>query len=102
MTLTSDPAMNPGNLRSELARDSGYLFGQFHHFISYPPINGAYTELYAAFSGEVTNGSWVIPFGRIGKMKNSLQDGTKDESEGGTGTAKKFWEWQEEQVKPYL
>ncbi|KAJ3462252.1 hypothetical protein MRS44_010805 [Fusarium solani] len=44
----------------------------------------------------------VIPFGRIGKIKSSLQDGTKDESEGGTGTAQKFWEWQEEQVKPYL
>lgn len=94
--------MNPGNLRSELARDSGYVFGHFHHFISYPPINGVYTELYTAFSGAVTNGSWVIPFGRIVKIKSSLQDGIKDESEGGTGTAQKFWEWQEEQVKPYL
>ncbi|KAI8716747.1 hypothetical protein NCS52_00969100 [Fusarium sp. LHS14.1] len=95
-------AMNPGNLRSELARDSGYLFGHFHHFISYPPTNGAYTELYAAFSPDVNNGSWVIPFGRVGKIKSSLQDGTKDESEGGTGAARKFWEWQEEQVRPYL
>lgn len=94
--------MNPGNLRSELARDSGFLLGHFHHFISYPPVNGAYTELYVAFSGEVTNGSWVIPFGRTGKIKTSLQDGTKDESEGVTGTARQFWEWQEKQVKPYL
>ncbi|KAM0414703.1 hypothetical protein ACHAPT_013442 [Fusarium lateritium] len=89
-------------ITSVLARDTGYLFGHFHHLISYPPVNGAYTELYAAFSPDVSNGSWVIPFGRIGNIKSSLQDGAKDESEGGTGTAQKFWKWQEEQVKPYL
>ncbi|KAM0550325.1 hypothetical protein ACHAPJ_008996 [Fusarium lateritium] len=95
-------ALNPGNLRSDLARSAGSLFGHFHHFISYPPINGAYTELYACFSPNVKNGDWVIPFGRVGSVKTGLQNGAKNEPEGGEGTARKFWEWQEEQVKAYL
>lgn len=70
--------------------------------MSYPPINGAYTELFAAFSPAVTNGSWVIPFGRVGTVKKSLQDAANNDSEGGQGTARKFWEWQEDQVRPYL
>ena len=28
--------------------------------------------------------------------------GQKPEKEGGSGVAEKFWEWSEEQVKPYL
>jgi retinol dehydrogenase-12 len=31
-----------------------------------------------------------------------LKAGSKSEAEGGTGVAEKFWEWTEEQVKPYL
>lgn len=102
MLLTVEQALNPGNLRSDLARSAGSAFGLFHHLISYPKINGAYTELYACFSPDVKSGDWIIPFGRVGTIKDSLKDGAKDESEGGKGTASRFWEWQEEQVKQYL
>lgn len=30
-----------------------------------------------------------------------LEDSIKSEAEGGTGTAEKFWEWADEQVKAY-
>lgn len=46
-------AINPGNLRSELQRDQGLLFKILTRLLLYPTINGAYTELYAAFSPEV-------------------------------------------------
>ncbi|VUC35350.1 unnamed protein product [Clonostachys rosea] len=95
-------ALNPGNLSSDLACTTGVILGCVHRLISYPPKNGAYTAIYAAFSPDVTNGDWIIPFGRRGSVKKSLERGAKDESEGGDGTARRFWQWQEEQIKPYM
>ncbi|KAI1135882.1 putative estradiol 17 beta-dehydrogenase [Hypoxylon sp. FL0543] len=99
-------AINPGNLRSELQRDQGLLFKILTRLLLYPTINGAYTELYAAFSPEVVEAdlseNWVGPFGRILSLRPPLPKATKPESEGGTGGTAKFWEWNEEQVKDYL
>ena len=36
------------------------------------------------------------------KIRQHLLDASKPVSEGGTGIAEKFWEWNEEQVKPFL
>jgi retinol dehydrogenase-12 len=36
------------------------------------------------------------------KIRPDLLEASKDVDEGGTGIAKKFWEWTEEQIKPYL
>lgn len=48
-------ALNPGNLASDLARDlSSFVRFLLRCFLAYPPINGAYTELFAAFSPEIT------------------------------------------------
>lgn len=44
----------------------------------------------------------VVPFGRIYPVRQDLNLATKPESEGGTGGTAKFWEWTEEQVRPYL
>jgi retinol dehydrogenase-12 len=35
-------------------------------------------------------------------IRSDLLDASKSEAEGGTGHAKKFWEWTEEQIKSYL
>lgn len=35
-------------------------------------------------------------------MRKHMLDASKPVSEGGTGQAEKFWEWNEEEVKPYL
>jgi retinol dehydrogenase-12 len=53
--------LNPGNLSSELYRDRGFLFTLMLNMIGYPPINGAYTELFAGLSPQVTmekSGDW--------------------------------------------
>ncbi|ORY61261.1 uncharacterized protein BCR38DRAFT_467283 [Pseudomassariella vexata] len=87
--------VNPGNLQSALYRDQGIGMRIVTKLIMYPPVNGAYTELYAGLSPDITiqkTGCWVVPFGRA----------IKSEAEGGTGGTRKFWEWTEDQVRPYL
>ncbi|OTB01385.1 hypothetical protein M426DRAFT_220435 [Hypoxylon sp. CI-4A] len=100
-------ALNPGNLETELDRHCQHLYEKiFRRLTVYPAINGAYTELFAGLSDEVTleleSGDWVVPWGRITKIRPDLIDGSKPKDEGGQGIAQTFWEWTEEQVKPYL
>ncbi|KAI1098851.1 putative short-chain dehydrogenase [Jackrogersella minutella] len=97
--------LNPGNLSSDLYRDAKGLMKLFLKVITYPSVNGAYTLLYAGLSPEITlekTGSWVVPFGRILPIRKDLTEATKTKEEGGNGTADKFWEWTEEQVKSYV
>ncbi|KAL1852355.1 putative secondary metabolism biosynthetic enzyme [Diaporthe australafricana] len=97
--------LNPGNLQSELYRDQGFLMKAFVKLLMYSPVNGAYTELFAGLSPDITlskTGCWVVPFGRVYPIREDLNLATKPESEGGTGGTLKFWEWTEEQVRPYL
>lgn len=55
-------ALNPGNLASELDRHvTGIVERTFRKLTTYPCINGAYTELFAALSPDVTmanTGGW--------------------------------------------
>ncbi|KAI5863278.1 short-chain dehydrogenase [Durotheca rogersii] len=98
-------SLNPGNLKSELDRYCNPIEMIFRKATVYPPINGAYTELFAGLSDEVTlerSGDWIIPWGRFGEIRKDLVLGSKPVSEGGTGIAQQFWEWSEEQVKPYV
>ncbi|KAG6366999.1 hypothetical protein INS49_001180 [Diaporthe citri] len=94
--------LNPGNLQSELYRDQGFLMKIFVKILMYPPVNGAYTELFGGLSRDITlskTGCWVVPFGRTYPVRQDLNLATKPESEGGTGGTAKFWEWTEEQER---
>lgn len=44
----------------------------------------------------------VVPFGRIYPIRKDLVAATQTTAEGGNGTAAKFWEWTEDQVKTYV
>ncbi|KAH7134039.1 hypothetical protein EDB81DRAFT_886843 [Dactylonectria macrodidyma] len=97
--------LNPGNLHSELDRTSAWWFYGARVFSCYPPINGAYTELFAGFSPEITieeTGTWVVPWGRFAPIRSDLLKGSLPESEGGSGMAEKFWAWSEDQTSPYF
>lgn len=53
--------LNPGNLASDLYRNTAGLVKMITNLITYPPINGAYTLLYAGLSPDITvknTGSW--------------------------------------------
>ncbi|KAJ3579843.1 hypothetical protein NPX13_g715 [Xylaria arbuscula] len=98
--------LNPGNLDSELWRNQPFIIAKMlRWFVLYDLINGAYTELFAGLSPEVTleeSGAWIVPFGRFMPPRKDLKDATKTKAEGGTGVAKEFWEWNENQIRPYL
>ena len=73
--------------------------------ISYEPIYGAYTELFAGLSPDIMmndNGAWIIPWGRLGKLRPDLVAAGKSKEDGGSGIAEEFWVWCEQQVREYL
>ncbi|KAI4858712.1 NAD(P)-binding protein [Hypoxylon rubiginosum] len=99
--------LNPGILDSDLWRWQGRLAHAFFKMVLlHPPILGAYCELFAGLSPDVTlekTGKWVIPWGRFQNVRSDLEAASRSASEpGGTGIADKFWEWSEEQIKPHL
>ncbi|KAK7739673.1 short-chain alcohol dehydrogenase [Cytospora paraplurivora] len=99
--------INPGNLKTELARDQGLKLRLIAGLFCYPVPNGASTAIFAGLSPSISTDTdftenWVIPFGRIQPLRPDLPKAAKLEDEGGTGGAQKFWEWNEEQVKKYL
>ena len=66
---------------------------------------GAYTELWAGLSeglGMESNGECVVPWGRIHPgPREDLLTALKSSDEGGSGKAKKFWNWCEEKIADY-
>lgn len=71
----------------------------------FPPINGAYTELWTAIAPELTpdkSGAYVYPWGRLGSLPTGIENALKGESEGGTGTAAKFVGWCRNQTEAFM
>ncbi|KAL8297740.1 hypothetical protein RB601_002984 [Gaeumannomyces tritici] len=90
--------MEPGLIKSDIGRNVSTAI----HVISAPfqgsVEDGASTELFAGLHESITeehNGAWVASYGRI-NTDNLRPDLLDDDS------AKRFWEWCEEQVKPYV
>ncbi|KAF2018665.1 NAD(P)-binding protein [Aaosphaeria arxii CBS 175.79] len=66
-------SFNPGNLESELNRHATWTMKLIGWVLTYPVLMGAYTELFAGWSPEITpenNGCYVIPWGRLGGIVN--------------------------------
>lgn len=85
----------PGALDSELTRSYPPVLRFFLRFLMYPVRMGAYTELFAGLSPEVTtekNGAHITSFGRFGELRADIDN---DES------SQKIWEWLDEQIRPY-
>jgi len=96
--------LNPGNLKSDLQRHVPGWQKPILNLLLHTPIHGAYTELFAGLSPDVTlerNGAWIIPWGRFSTIRKDVVASTKPIAEGGTGIAEKFWNWSEEQVKSF-
>ncbi|KAL2674081.1 hypothetical protein Neosp_012527 [[Neocosmospora] mangrovei] len=97
--------LNPGNLDSEFWRTMGPAFHWFlRKTVLFPTIYGAYTNIFAGFSPEVTlerSGQFVAPWGRMWHATKDMVAGSKTRAEGGTGIAKEFWEWSEAQIKQH-
>ncbi|KAM0421123.1 hypothetical protein ACHAPT_011015 [Fusarium lateritium] len=88
-------AMNPGNLKTELRRHLPWIFATIFGWISWDPQYGAYSELFAGFSPEITpenSGCWVIPWGRISPIRDDIRESAEN------GLGEKFWEWCERET----
>ncbi|KAI1305624.1 hypothetical protein F5Y03DRAFT_355353 [Xylaria venustula] len=98
--------LNPGALDSDLWREQfSVVQSILRATLLHPPIYGAYTCLFAAFSPEITlekSGSYVSPWGRLWDVAPDMVKAGKSPEEGGDGTAKEFWEWSEAQVNKYI
>lgn len=68
------------------------------------PEYGAYSELFALLSPEVTleqNGAFIIPWGRFGRLPEDIKAAMKSEDDGGTGISCKFISWCERETRPF-
>ena len=91
-------ALDPGNLSTNLYTNmpKWQLF-LAKSFALKPAIYGAYTELYAGLSPEVTSGGWVVPWGKISTLRKDIEEACKP---GGVST--QFWEWSEAAVMDFV
>lgn len=86
---------NPGNLKTNLLRHASTLMRLALSPLIHKAKMGAYTELWAGLSPELTtesNGAYVIPWGRVHPSpRKDLLDALKSgEEKGGTGQASAF------------
>lgn len=100
---------NPGNLNAGSYSGTPPVAMFFIRPLLHHSIFGAYTELFAGLSPTISpeqNGSYVIPWGRIRSDKDcprkDIIKAMSPTGEGGMGYDTKFWEWCEEQWKPFV
>ena len=88
---------NPGNLASELARHSPWWMTMFIRLLTYPPVLGAYTELFAGWAEEAgreeKKGAYIGPWGRFVMLRQDVDQNR--------GEAEKFVAWCEEETKAF-
>jgi len=101
--------LNPGNLRNEGWKKVDKFTMFFVKHVLFDPVFGAYTQLYAGLSRDITaerNGAYVIPWGRIrgdeACPRKDILNAMLPEEEGGLGYGEKLWEWCEMKWKPFV
>ena len=68
------------------------------------PEYGAYSEIYAAFSPEVTqdhNGGYLTAWGRIGEMPTTIANGLKRDGQSGERKADTFFDYCDREIAAY-
>lgn len=102
--------INPGYLKTASFNGTPPLAMFFmNHLMLHDTIYGAYTELFAGLSPDVTlenNGSYIIPWGRVrsdeATPRPDIVKAMTPESEGGLGYGEKFWTWCETEWKKFV
>ena len=97
---------NPGNLASNIWQYMPKWTMMMLSPILHETKFGAYTELWAGLSPEITakdNGGYIIPWGRLQQSspRKDIVEAMKDPKDGGSSVAERFWEWCEEQSRQY-
>ncbi|KAJ4321737.1 hypothetical protein N0V84_005170 [Fusarium piperis] len=98
-------AQNPGNVMggSYEGTPAATMFF-LNRFLLHPSRFGAYTELYAGLSPDITtgdNGAYIIPWGRVRPdtecPRRDIVHAMLTEEDGGLGYCERLWDWCEEQ-----
>ncbi|OAQ64726.1 short-chain dehydrogenase [Pochonia chlamydosporia 170] len=99
-------AFNPGNLATELQRHLDPVNLLTAKLINHPARFGAYTELYAGWSPDITvedGGMFVIPWGRKGNdiLRNDLRKAIEESKTDENSVPRRFWEWSDRETSQY-
>ncbi|MCJ1323975.1 hypothetical protein MMC10_000637 [Thelotrema lepadinum] len=96
---------NPGNLKTELLRHMPWVVGFLTAPLLYTARDGAYTELWAGLSEELTiedGGKYIVPWGRLHPSPRAdMLAAMKTKDDGGTGVAALFLEWCDKQIADF-
>lgn len=96
---------NPGNLKTGAWRHQSWLMTAVVSPFLYDAKHGAFTELWAGISPEITvkdNGRYAIPWGRWhDNPRSDILQSLQSRDEGGAGHADDVWEWCEEQTQKF-
>jgi len=100
-------SFNPGNLASDLQRHARDRFGtatsKLLDLMLFPAVFGAYTELYAGFSPDLSiaqnQGGYIWPWGRIALARKDVAAECKAD---GTGKSALLWTWCERETGKFL
>ncbi|KAH7391404.1 putative short-chain dehydrogenase [Cadophora sp. MPI-SDFR-AT-0126] len=98
-------SVDPGFLKTDLYQNLPRWQAPFMNLLLHDPIYGAYTELFAGLSTDITmsnNGDFIEPWGKVTPARKDIELGSKPKEEGGTGIAKDFWYWTEKQIATYI
>ncbi|KAI0503166.1 hypothetical protein F5B22DRAFT_662253 [Xylaria bambusicola] len=94
-------AFNPGNLRTELQRHwTGLDHWIVDKTILYPPIFGAYTELWTSLAPELApdrSGAYAYPWGRLGALPDGIEESLTH-----SGISERFLQWCESQTREFI
>ncbi|TKW57146.1 putative oxidoreductase [Colletotrichum tanaceti] len=101
---------NPGNLKAgSYAGTPALALRLLELFLLHETRLGGCTELYAGLSPDISlenNGAYVIPWGRVRPdedcPRKDIVDAMRPEAEGGSSYAQRFWDWCEEQWRPFV
>ncbi|KAF2228482.1 putative steroid dehydrogenase [Viridothelium virens] len=97
--------VNPGNLETGLLRHIPRIVGIVTAPLLYDAKMGAYTELWAGFTGDLQiddGGKYLVPWGRLHpNPRSELLAAMKAKEEGGTGVAAAFVEYCDKQTADF-
>ncbi|CAG8036759.1 unnamed protein product [Penicillium olsonii] len=104
-------AFNPGNLRTGLTRYMtlpfvGLIVPHLMNLVMWPARYGAYTELYAGLSPDLTLekhvGAFIWPWGHVGYLRPDIESSLHSQEYGGTGKAAQLLAWCDQETKDFI
>ncbi|CAG8032427.1 unnamed protein product [Penicillium salamii] len=104
-------AFNPGNLNTGLTRYLtlpflGSIVPRLMSLVLWPARYGAYTELYAGLSPDLTIekhvGAFIWPWGHVGYLRPDIESSLHSQEDGGSGKAAQLLKWCDREIKDFI